>query len=716
MKKMRRVLALALAMVMVLGTMSMSAWAAPTGNSHTVTIKNTDQNVPHTYKIYQIFSGNLNAEENKLSDIQWGSGVDGEGLLVALKASTNADLKGDDPLTEAKETDANIFNSCTTAQDVAKVLATLSSTATFTTSTRTLDGTNESAGAIDAVADIIGGDPAESGSGFLTNVAKADADGTTDSAFTADQAGTSYTATVFGDGYYFIKDTTEKLQTEEEGETKSDTAAKYMLSVIRDETIIAKDTGFAPDKKILDAQNGTATTTKVAADSSAIGDTVTFDVEVVVPNTKKYQDHFWFVMKDQLPEGITFTGITSVKVGDKTLIDTSKASPAAPISDTAYTDAAAENGYYTLKVTNADDSVDNYAWEATNYDAVKEAGGQTIELTFNQFKKFVEVNNLIGQQVVVKYTGVVNDDAKYQATANENEVKFDYSNNPNHDYNGDNPGPDDDEVTGTTPGSKTRTYTTSFKILKVKDDETTPLEGATFKLTGTSLNRTVLTGTKFVTESYTPTNGEEVDSSASYWKLKDGSYTTTDPTTVANTTQYESTTIKYFKVTYDYDEVTPNEAKVDIEIVTGADGVAQFTGLREGTYYLEETAAPDGYNKIDGVSKITITWSDPEADDATSPAKDQGGFILTEADAGQTLTADDGTAYAGKKTVKFNIAWKSLGETDNDKQFEAKIVNKSGSVLPSTGGIGTTMFYVVGAILVIGAGVLLVSRKRMNLR
>ena len=60
-------------------------------------------------------------------------------------------------------------------------------------------------------------------------------------------------------------------------------------------------------------------------------------------------------------------------------------------------------------------------------------------------------------------------------------------------------------------------------------------------------------------------------------------------------------------------------------------------------------------------------------------------------------------------------------ETDNDTtadnvpvyQFDP-IVNKQGTELPSTGGIGTTIFYVVGAILVLGAGIVLITRRRMD--
>ena len=61
---------------------------------------------------------------------------------------------------------------------------------------------------------------------------------------------------------------------------------------------------------------------------------------------------------------------------------------------------------------------------------------------------------------------------------------------------------------------------------------------------------------------------------------------------------------------------------------------------------------------------------------------------------------------SGGKTVKENN--KITGE------LLTNVVNKSGSLLPETGGIGTTIFYIVGVVLVLGAGVLLVTKKRMN--
>ena len=93
---------------------------------------------------------------------------------------------------------------------------------------------------------------------------------------------------------------------------------------------------------------------------------------------------------------------------------------------------------------------------------------------------------------------------------------------------------------------------------------------------------------------------------------------------------------------------------------TGA--VQAFTGLADGTYTLVESTTPAGYN--------------------------------TAADYSFTIKGNDYT-------------------TANLEQ-STTVVNKSGTELPSTGGIGTTIFYVVGSIMVVAAGVLLVTKKRMG--
>lgn len=103
-------------------------------------------------------------------------------------------------------------------------------------------------------------------------------------------------------------------------------------------------------------------------------------------------------------------------------------------------------------------------------------------------------------------------------------------------------------------------------------------------------------------------------------------------------------------------------------------GQITFSGLGDGTYTITETTTPAGYNTI---APITFT-----------------------------LTFD-----ADTKAFSSNNANVGVGE---DNKLDATIVNKRGSTLPSTGGIGTTIFYIVGSILVAGAVILLVTKKRVN--
>ena len=61
-----------------------------------------------------------------------------------------------------------------------------------------------------------------------------------------------------------------------------------------------------------------------------------------------------------------------------------------------------------------------------------------------------------------------------------------------------------------------------------------------------------------------------------------------------------------------------------------------------------------------------------------------------------------------EKTIEVNVDIETIAAT------AVVVVNKAGTELPSTGGMGTTVFYVLGAVLVVGAGVLLVTKKRMS--
>lgn len=110
-----------------------------------------------------------------------------------------------------------------------------------------------------------------------------------------------------------------------------------------------------------------------------------------------------------------------------------------------------------------------------------------------------------------------------------------------------------------------------------------------------------------------------------------------------------------------------------------------FTGLDDGQYRLTETATPNGYNSIE---PIVFTVTAEHQIESDTPA----------------LTSLNGTAD-GEIELEFtsDMAGGSLSAT---------VVNQSGATLPETGGVGTTIFYVAGCLLVVGAAIALIAKKR----
>ena len=386
-------------------------------------------------------------------------------------------------------------------------------------------------------------------------------------------------------------------------------------------------------------------------------------------------------MQDKLPAGLTFTGISSIKIDKNTLSEGTEGA-----------------GKYT---TTAKTGTGDFAAYTAPSDPVTAEGGQTIKVVFHDFKAYVEadqdsstegVQNLINKNVVITYTAVVNDDAVYGSTGNENEVEFIYSNDPNHDYDGDEPSGTD--PTGETPKDHTKTFVAGIEILKVDgSNSNNPLANAEFEIASESYNKTVTKGVKYEKAPYTAQTGETVES-VEYWKLKDGSYTSTSPTTAnMNTTQYDNVDEKYVKVTWSKIVVEPGTAK-KVTFITGSDGIIDVKGLKPGTYTIKETHAPDGYNKIDDVITIVIDWDPTTAGETPTAATFKLGQGTTE---GVELIADGTGENASANAI-----------------YKIQVVNNKGAELPSTGGIGTTIFYIIGAILVLGGGILLISRRRMN--
>lgn len=126
----------------------------------------------------------------------------------------------------------------------------------------------------------------------------------------------------------------------------------------------------------------------------------------------------------------------------------------------------------------------------------------------------------------------------------------------------------------------------------------------------------------------------------------------------------------------------------DIGSATVSENQATFTfsGLDDGDYKLIETVTPDGYNDIADI-EFTIT---AEHDILSNDPR---------------LTSLTGDTTTGEITFTPNTS---------DGSLTTEVENKSGSTLPETGGMGTTIFYVLGAILVLGAGGLLIARRRTD--
>ncbi len=177
----------------------------------------------------------------------------------------------------------------------------------------------------------------------------------------------------------------------------------------------------------------------------------------------------------------------------------------------------------------------------------------------------------------------------------------------------------------------------------------------------------------------TPTVDETVYSSKiaieKVEKLADGATATPKKLEGAEFVLYKEETTEGNKTTkyYKQDDTTKAVTWVDTianatTVRTDKGGAASFEGLADGTYYLVETKAPAGYNQLDKPVKVEV--------------------------------------HDGENNAPVT--------SDTQLTVTATVANQAGTLLPSTGGMGTTVFYVLGAVLVVGAGVLLVTKKRMS--
>ena len=131
--------------------------------------------------------------------------------------------------------------------------------------------------------------------------------------------------------------------------------------------------------------------------------------------------------------------------------------------------------------------------------------------------------------------------------------------------------------------------------------------------------------------------------------------------------------------------------KKRVAVETNTEGtIFTFKGLDDGDYILTETKTPATYNTIDPI-EFTVTANHE--------------IVWDGANRTDILTSLSGNAASGTATFTADLGKGSL--TTN-------VVNQSGATLPGTGGIGTTIFYVIGGLLMAVAAVLLITKKRMN--
>ncbi|WP_024861697.1 isopeptide-forming domain-containing fimbrial protein [Ruminococcus flavefaciens] len=435
--------------------------------------------------------------------------------------------------------------------------------------------------------------------------------------------------------------------------TQNNPRTLNLLKVAGNVDLTTKEDLPTLDKKIVE------NSAKTDHNEASIGDTINYELTSVVPSMIGY-DKYFFVINDKMSTGLTFDN-SSVKVYiNNVLID---------------------NSYYRVDEGNA-------------------AKVGDVQYTFQiVMKDFIQHKAKAGQEIRVTYSAKLNENADITSTGNPNKVFLTYSNNPNVDAVGESdtnpdepkpgtpPSPDtpdepNDDYTdpvGVTPWSDVNTFTTAIKIIKV-DNSTPPkpLKGAEFTLTGTDMNIVLVSEDQFTENA-----------SGTYWKLNDGTYTTVDPgTSGVDQTKYDNTTKKYIRTTV-FTQKGNLPTHVDVKGYVDDDGYIIFKGLGAGTYTLSETKVPSGYNKIDD---ITITISNDKAANA-----------FTKTDPNWKVTKQVGSETAVELT-----------DSDSDNIYELQVINAKGNTLPSTGGMGTKLFYIIGSLLVAGSIVLLVTKKRMS--
>lgn len=306
-----------------------------------------------------------------------------------------------------------------------------------------------------------------------------------------------------------------------------------------------------------------------------------------------------------------------------------------------------------------------------------------ITIGVNDLKSAVE-NLSASDKVVVTYSATLTDAAYVGKDPNTNEVKLTYSNDPRKNGEGkpndpDNkPDPEDpnDPKGETVEGEKgkTETYVTGLTVTDFADGK--PMTDAAFTLTGDGINSKLTVKTEFVAIG----EGE----TGVYYKLTDNTYTTEAPT--EETKDQYADYVEGMKPGYKVVLSTISEAQgvegtaKSVKAVIDENGSLTITGLSTGQYTLHQDSAPAGYNVHHDIT-FTVGFDNGTFDKATAP--------------------EGAPANENDNEVKVDNNW-----------FYVHINQGRGSLLPETGGVGTTMMYIGGMLLIAMAGATIILKGK----
>ena len=281
-------------------------------------------------------------------------------------------------------------------------------------------------------------------------------------------------------------------------------------------------------------------------------------------------------------------------------------------------------------------------------------GGGFFSIAFEDLKTNRYVAGEQGDEyhyVIVTYDATLNTNAVIGLDGNPNSVDLQFSNNPNGDGLG-------------------RTTEDTVIVFTYELDGT--------KVDGANID-TKLEGAEFVLLNGGHTQVAHIENGklVGWVNLPDG----------YNNGNYEEIPYEVWEA---FNETT------NVIMTSTAEGVFGVSGLDDGTYYLMEIKAPTGYNLLDHDLEIVIA------------ATTENGQTWDDGIPANALTALEVQTQLGEDEPVDGVGNVETGEVG------IQVTNNQGATLPETGGIGTTLFYVIGGLLVIGAGILLIVRLRMR--